>query len=106
MAIVVVLSLYLWSYTHELDPYRALAADKPPLRVEVVGLDWKWLLIYPDYGIATVGEMAFPQERPVSMKLTTDTVMQSFMIPALGGQIYAMPGMVTQLNLTLPNRRF
>jgi cytochrome o ubiquinol oxidase subunit 2 len=99
VAIVVVLSLYLWTYTHDLDPYRALAAEKPPLRVEVVGLDWKWLFIYPDYGIATVGEMAFPQERPVSMKLTTDTVMQSFMIPTLGGQIYAMPGMVTQLNL-------
>jgi cytochrome o ubiquinol oxidase subunit II len=100
VAIVVVLSVYLWTYTHELDPYRALAADKPPLRVQVVGLDWKWLFIYPDYGIATVGEMAFPRDRPVSMKLTTDTVMQSFMIPALAGQIYAMPGMVTQMNLT------
>jgi cytochrome o ubiquinol oxidase subunit 2 len=99
LAIVVVLSVYLWTYTHELDPYRSLAADKPPLRVQVVGLDWKWLFIYPDYHIATVGEMAFPQDRSVSMRLTTDTVMQSFMIPALGGQIYAMPGMVTQLNL-------
>jgi cytochrome o ubiquinol oxidase subunit II len=67
--------------------------------VQVVGLDWKWLFIYPDYHIATVGEMAFPQDRPVSMTLTTDTVMQSFMIPALGGQMYAMPGMVTKLNL-------
>jgi cytochrome o ubiquinol oxidase subunit 2 len=99
VAIVAVLSLYLWTYTHELDPYRSLATDKPPLRVQVVGLDWKWLFIYPDYGIATVGEMAFPQDRSVSISLTTDTVMQSFMIPALGGQIYAMPGMVTQLNL-------
>jgi cytochrome o ubiquinol oxidase subunit 2 len=99
VAIVAVLSVYLWTYTHELDPYRSLAADKPPLRIQVVGLDWKWLFIYPDYCIATVGEMAFPQDRPVSMSLTTDTVMQSLMIPALGGQIYAMPGMVTQLNL-------
>jgi cytochrome o ubiquinol oxidase subunit II len=99
VAIVVVLSVYLWNYTHTLDPYRSLATDKPAVRVQVVGLDWKWLFIYPDYGIATVGKMAFPQDRPVSMKLTTDTVMQSFMIPALGGQIYAMPGMVTQLNL-------
>jgi cytochrome o ubiquinol oxidase subunit 2 len=99
VAIVIVLSVFVWNYTHQLDPYRAIASDKPPLRVQVVGLDWKWLFIYPDYHIATVGEMAFPQDRPVSMTLTTDTVMQSFMIPALGGQIYAMPGMVTQLNL-------
>lgn len=99
VAIVVVLSVYLWNYTHALDPYRALASRTPPLRVEVVGLDWKWLFIYPDYHIATVGELAFPQDRPVTMQLTTDTVMQSFMIPALGGQIYAMPGMVTRLNL-------
>jgi cytochrome o ubiquinol oxidase subunit II len=98
-AIVIVLSVFVWNYTHQLDPYRAIASDKPPLRVQVVGLDWKWLFIYPDYHIATVGELAFPQDRPVSMTLTTDTVMQSFMIPALGGQIYAMPGMVTKLNL-------
>ena len=99
VAIVVVLSVFTWIYTHQLDPYRPIASNKPPLRVQVVGLDWKWLFIYPDYHIATVGEMAFPQDRPVSMTLTTDTVMQSFMIPALGGQIYAMPGMVTKLNL-------
>ncbi|MEA2728045.1 MAG: cytochrome o ubiquinol oxidase subunit [Acetobacteraceae bacterium] len=98
-AIVIVLSVFVWNYTHQLDPARAIASDKPPLRIQVVGLDWKWLFIYPDYHIATVGEMAFPQNRPVSMTLTTDTVMQSFMIPALGGQIYAMPGMVTKLNL-------
>jgi cytochrome o ubiquinol oxidase subunit 2 len=98
-AIVIVLSVFVWNYTHQLDPYRQIASDRPPLRVQVVGLDWKWLFIYPDYHIATVGEMAFPQGIPVSMTLTTDTVMQSFMIPALGGQIYAMPGMVTKLNL-------
>jgi cytochrome o ubiquinol oxidase subunit II len=99
VAIVVVLSVFAWIYTHQLDPYRPIASNKPPLQVQVVGLDWKWLFIYPQYHVATVGEMAFPQDRPVSMTLTTDTVMQSFMIPALGGQIYAMPGMVTKLNL-------
>ena len=98
-AIVTILSVYLWADPHKLDPYRVLATGQPPLRVEVVGLDWKWLFIYPEYHIATVGEMAFPQDRSVTMRLTTDTVMQSFIIPALGGQIYAMPGMVTQLNL-------
>jgi cytochrome o ubiquinol oxidase subunit 2 len=98
-AIVVVLSVFVWIDAHKLDPYRPIASSKPPLDVQVVGLDWKWLFIYPAYHIATVGELAFPQDRPVSMRLTTDTVMQSFMIPELGGQIYAMPGMVTQLNL-------
>ena len=98
--IVLALGTLLWIDTHKLDPYRPIASDKAPLRVEVVGLDWKWLFIYPDYHIATVGEMAFPQDRPVALTLTTDTVMQSFMISALGGQIYAMPGMTTKLNLS------
>ncbi len=99
VAIIVVLSTLLWIDTHKLDPYRWLPSEKTPLRVEVVGLDWKWLFIYPDYHIATVGELVFPQDRPVSMELTTDTVMQSFAVPALVGQIYAMPGMVTKLNM-------
>ncbi|MFC2967302.1 cytochrome ubiquinol oxidase subunit II [Acidimangrovimonas pyrenivorans] len=96
--IVLALGALLWIDTHKLDPYRPIASAEPPLRVQVVGLDWKWLFIYPDYHIATVGQMAFPQDRPVSMQLTTDTVMQSFTIPALAGQIYAMPGMQTKLN--------
>jgi cytochrome o ubiquinol oxidase subunit II len=99
IAIVAALSAYLWIDTHKLDPYKQLASAKPPLQVQVVGLDWKWLFIYPEYHIATVGQMAFPQDRPVSLKLTSDTVMQSFMVSALGGQIYDMPGMVTRLNL-------
>lgn len=97
--IVLALSTLLWIDTHKLDPYRAIASDKAPLRVQVVGLDWKWLFIYPDYHVATVGEMVFPQDRPVSMQLTSDTVMQSFTIPALVGQIYTMPAMVTKLNM-------
>lgn len=98
-AIVLVLSVYLWHDSHKLDPYRPLASARPPLVVQVVGLDWKFLFIYPQYHVATVGELAFPQDRPVSMTLTSDTVMQSFMIPALAGQIYIMPGMVTRLNV-------
>src|SRR5699024_2803058 len=69
------------------------------LRVQVIGYDWKWLFIYPDQGIATVGKLVMPAKRPVSLQLTSATVMQSFFIPALGSQIYAMGGMVTQLNL-------
>ena len=97
--IVVVLGLQLWRNTVALNPYTPLPSSTPALRVEVVGLDWKWLFIYPDLGVATLDELAFPQDRPLSLRLTSDTVMQSFMIPALGGQIYVMPGMQTQLNL-------
>lgn len=99
IAIVTVLAVLLWRNTQALDPYLPLPMDNPPLRVQVVGLDWKWLFIYPDEGIATVGELAFPADRPLALELTTDTVMQSFFIPAIGSQIYAMAGMVTRLHL-------
>ncbi len=99
VVIVALLSFYLWKATHRLDPYAAPFGETPALNVQVVGLDWKWLFIYPDLGIATVGEFGIPVKQQVAMTLTTDTVMQSFMIPALAGQIYAMPGMTTQLHL-------
>lgn len=98
-AIVAVLSVQLWQETVALDPYRPLKSDQPPLEVQVIGLDWKWLFVYPEQEIATVGEMVFPADRPVKMTLTSDTVMQSFLISALAGQIYVMPGMETQLQL-------
>ena len=97
--LVIFMSYRLWNSTHNLDPYKEIQSDNPTLNVQVVGLDWKWLFIYPDYGIATVGEFALPVDHPAELTLTTDTVMQSFMIQALAGQIYAMPGMTTQLNL-------
>ncbi|MEM7168785.1 MAG: cytochrome ubiquinol oxidase subunit II [Pseudomonadota bacterium] len=104
--LIIVMSVGLWNSTHQLDPYRPIEAVGeaegdvgPPVRVQVVGLDWKWLFIYPDLGIASVGEMAVPVGRPVAMTLTTDTVMQSFIISALAGQIYAMPGMTTELHV-------
>lgn len=99
VVIVAILSFYLWKATHRLDPYKAPFGEEPALRVQVVGLDWKWLFIYPDLGIASVGEMGIPVKQQVAMTLTTDTVMQSFMIPALAGQIYAMPGMTTKLHV-------
>jgi len=100
VAIVVVLAVWLWQNTRQLDPYAPLAsASGPPLRVDVVGYDWKWLFIYPQFNIASIGEFAFPADRPLAIVLTSDTVMQSFFIPALGSQIYAMPGMVTKLHL-------
>ncbi|MGH8234482.1 MAG: cytochrome o ubiquinol oxidase subunit II [Rhodanobacteraceae bacterium] len=99
IVIVAVLAFFVWRDSHKLDPYKPLASNQPALRVQVIGYDWKWLFIYPDQGIATIGTMALPVGRSVSMHLTSATVMQSFFIPALGSQIYAMGGMVTQLNL-------
>ncbi len=96
VAIICALGYWLWHATAKLDPYKPLGAD--PLQVQVVGLDWKWLFIYPAQGVASVGELAIPVGRPVALRLTSDTVMQSLMIPALAGQIYAMPGMETKLN--------
>ncbi|GAA4217620.1 cytochrome ubiquinol oxidase subunit II [Sagittula marina] len=98
LVIVAVLSVQLFRTTHALDPYKPIASDNPPLRVEVVGLDWKWLFIYPELGIATVNELAFPEQTSVALDLTSDTVMQSFLVSALAGQIYIMPGMRTKLH--------
>lgn len=96
IAIICTLGFWLWHETVKFDPYKPLGAN--PLQVQVVGLDWKWLFIYPEQGVASVGELAIPVGRPVSLRLTTDTVMQSFMVPALAGQIYVMAGMETKLN--------
>lgn len=98
-AIIVVLAWLVWVYTHRLDPYKRLAAGTPPLQVEVVSLDWKWLFIYPRQDIATVNELVLPQGRQISLRLTSDTVMNSFYVPALAGQIFTMAGMQTRLHL-------
>lgn len=98
-AIVVAIGTLVWDSTHRLDPYKALASDKPEFKVQAVALDWKWLFIYPELGTASVNELAFPADRPLSIEITSDTVMNSLMIPALGGQIYAMAGMRSELNL-------
>ncbi|MPZ41683.1 MAG: ubiquinol oxidase subunit II [Rhizobiales bacterium] len=97
--IVMVLGTHLWSNTHKLDPYKPIDVSVRPLEVEVVAQDWKWLFIYPEQGIAVVNQLVFPSQTPLSLKLTSDTVMNSFSIPALGGQIYAMAGMQTRLHL-------
>jgi Heme/copper-type cytochrome/quinol oxidases, subunit 2 len=97
--IVIALSWLLWVRTHQLDPYRPIASSTKPLQVDVVGLDWKWLFIYPAQHTASVNELVIPTDRPVHLTLTSDTVMQSLLIPKLAGQIYAMPGMRTQLYL-------
>ncbi len=99
LAIIIVLGTVTWISTHKLDPYRPLVSDAKPINVEVVALDWKWLFIYPDQGIATVNEMAMPVDVPVNFKLTSSNIMNSFFIPALGSMVYTMPSMQTKLHL-------
>ncbi len=99
IAIVTVLAILAWTSTHSLDPYKPIHSADKPINIEAVSLDWKWLFIYPDQNIATVNQITFPVNVPVSFKLTSDTVMTSFFIPQLGSQIYAMAGMQTRLHL-------
>ena len=88
-----------WIGSHDLDPAKPLNSKVPPLKVEVVSLDWKWLFIYPDQRIATVNQLVVPAGTPISFKLTSATVWNSFFIPQFGTMIYTMPRMTTQLNL-------
>lgn len=97
--IIAILATITWTSTHELDPYKPIASKVKPIHVDVVAMDWKWLFIYPDYGIATVNQMAMPVGTPVNFNITSATVMNSFFIPQLGSQVYAMSGMQTKLHL-------
>ncbi|TPG51438.1 ubiquinol oxidase subunit II [Rhodanobacter glycinis] len=99
MLVILFLGSLAWVGAHQLDPYRPLASKQKPLVVQVVAMDWRWLFIYPEQGVASVNELAIPIDTPVAFKLTSATVMNSFFIPSLGGQVYAMPGMQTQLQL-------
>jgi cytochrome o ubiquinol oxidase subunit 2 len=97
--IVAFLAVLIWRTTHSLDPYKPIASGTPPVRVEVVALNWKWLFIYPDYGVASVNRLAIPVGTPIAFKITAESMMNSFFIPQLGSQVYAMAGMQTQLHL-------
>lgn len=97
--IILVLAVITWRGTHQLDPYKALDSHKKPLTIQVVALQWKWLFIYPEQNIASVNYVQFPEDTPINFQITSDAPMNSFWIPKLGGQIYAMEGMTTQLNL-------
>ena len=110
LLIIIALGAITWISTHTLDPYRPLdriSHDRPvpdgtkPLVVEVVSLDWKWLFIYPEQGIATINELAAPVDRPIRFKLTSSSVMNAFYVPDLAGMIYTMPGMQTELNAVI-----
>jgi cytochrome o ubiquinol oxidase subunit 2 len=126
LLIIIALGALTWTSTHLLDPYRPLGrisaqtsdvgenapigqlsdnqqtiTGGKPLDVQVVALDWKWLFIYPEYGIATVNELAAPVDRPLRFKMTSSSVMNAFYIPALAGMIYTMPGMATTLHAVI-----
>jgi cytochrome o ubiquinol oxidase subunit II len=99
LTIVSILAVMTWQTSHKLDPYQPIASDVEPIDIDVVALDWKWLFIYPQRRIATVNEIAFPTDVPINFRITSASVMNSFFIPQLGGQIYAMGGMQTNLSL-------
>ena len=88
-----------WIGSHDLEPSHPLKSNVSPLKVEVVSLDWKWLFIYPDQGIASVNQLVIPAGTPVSFRLTSATVWNSFFVPQMGSMIYTMPRMTTRLNL-------
>src|SRR6201997_1608319 len=96
---VILLGGVIWISSHQLDPRAPIAAKSDPLRVDVVALDWKWLFIYPDLGVAAVNQLVIPAGTPVKFRLTSATVMNSFFVPQLGSQIYTMGGMITHLHL-------
>jgi cytochrome o ubiquinol oxidase subunit 2 len=97
--LISILSVVAWNSSHTLDPSRPINGSAPTINVQVVALDWKWLFIYPQQHIASVNLVQFPENAPVNFQITSDAPMNSFWIPQLGGQIYAMPGMDTQLHL-------
>src|ERR1700693_150993 len=88
-----------WVGSHELDPHKPIASTAKPVPVQVVALDWKWLFIYPEQGIASVNHLVIPVGTPISFELTSSGVMNSFFVPQLGSQIYTMSGMATHLEL-------
>lgn len=98
--IVAIMAVVTWDRTHQLDPYKPIRSEVQPLSVQVVALDWKWLFIYPELGIATLNYLQIPEKTPIHFRLTADhSPMNSFWIPQLSGQIYSMAGMSTQLHL-------
>jgi cytochrome o ubiquinol oxidase subunit 2 len=97
--LIAILGVVAWNSSHTLDPYRPIYSNRPAMTIQVVALDWKWLFIYPKQNIASVNLVQFPNNTPINFEITSDAPMNSFWIPQLGGQIYAMPGMSTQLHL-------
>ena len=98
-SIVACLGTIAWKDSHRLDPYRPLVSAVKPITIDVIALNWKWLFIYPEGNVASVNEVALPTDTPVEFRITSASLMNSFFIPRLGSQVYAMAGMETQLHL-------
>lgn len=96
---ILILGIIAWQSSHQLDPYKTLASTTKPVKIQVVALQWKWLFLYPDEHVASVNFMQIPVNTPVDFQITSDAPMNSFWIPSLSGQVYAMSGMNTQLHL-------
>jgi cytochrome o ubiquinol oxidase subunit 2 len=101
--VVLFLGGVAWIGSHQLDPARPIESSVRPLEVQVVSLDWRWLFIYPEQHIATVNRLVLPVGTPVHFRITSSSVMNVFFVPRIGGEIYAMNGMATQLNLLARN---
>lgn len=99
VVLIFILAIVTWRTTHELDPYKPLNSNATPVTIQVVALEWKWLFIYPEQNIASVNYIEVPVDRPINFEITSDAPMNSFWIPQLGGQVYAMAGMQTKLHL-------
>jgi cytochrome o ubiquinol oxidase subunit II len=97
--VIMLLGGVIWIGSHDLDPAKPLASKTPPLDIQVVSLDWKWLFIYPNQGVASVNQLVLPAGVPIRFYLTSASVMNAFFIPQLGSMIYTMNGMTTHLNL-------
>ncbi|WP_316356783.1 ubiquinol oxidase subunit II [Candidatus Neptunichlamydia sp. REUL1] len=99
VVIIIILAVITWKTSHDLNPFKPIQNGTTPIKIQAVALDWKWLFIYPDQGIATVNYVQFPEKTPIDFVVTADAPMNSFWIPQLGGQIYAMPAMTTSIHL-------
>jgi cytochrome o ubiquinol oxidase subunit 2 len=99
LIIISVLGVIAWQSSHELDPYKSLVSNTKPVKIQVIALQWKWLFLYPDQGVASTNMVNFPVNTPVDFEITADAPMNSFWIPSLGSQVYAMTGMSTELHL-------
>jgi len=97
--IIIILGVVTWRSSHELNPFTPIDNGEKPIMIQVVALDWKWLFLYPEQGIASVNFVQFPKNTPINFEITSDAPMNSFWIPQLGGQIYAMPAMRSKLHL-------
>lgn len=104
IVIVGILGFITWNSTHALDPYKAIPSENKPVVIQTISLDWKWLFIYPNKGIATVNAITVPEDTPVVFRITSDAPMNALWMPEIVGMVMTMPGMITELNMIVPER--